>query len=140
MKSKIDAPSTREHLTNEKPSKKELVILVVEDSAMIRDLTCRMLSELGHSSIEATCAEHAMKLLKKERADLVITDHSMKQMTGLELIGYLKKVYPTIPAILASGHNTSLAYPEVLSLSKPFFLEDLKNAIQRALPNHFSNG
>jgi len=136
MKDKINAPSTREHLTNEEPSKKELVILVVEDSTMIRELTCSMLSELGHSSIEATCAEHAMRLLKKERADLVITDHLMKKMTGMELIEYLKKAHPTIPVILASGHNTSLAHPEALSLSKPFFLEDLKNAIQRALPDH----
>jgi len=128
------------HLQHEKPADKELVILVVEDCSMIRELTCRMLIELGHSCVEAICAEHAIEFLEHGRADLVITDYSMRKITGMELIEHLKQAHPTTPAILASGYDKALTHSDVFTLSKPFFLEDLKKAIQNALTHHNGNG
>lgn len=138
MKPRIEGPSAREDVQHEKPL--ALVILVVEDCSMIRELACRMLSELGHSCIEANCAEHAMRILEQESADLVITDYSMGEMTGLELIEYIKQTHPATPAILASGYDTSLSHPDVFNLFKPYFLEDLEKAIQEAVPPYNRDG
>jgi len=63
-----------------------LVILAVDDDTLILTNTVAMLEDLGHRPLAASSAVVALGLLK-ERADvdLIITDHVMPQMTGLQL-------------------------------------------------------
>jgi CheY-like chemotaxis protein len=42
--------------------------------------------------------------LANSRVDMVLTDHAMPTMTGVELMGIVRKQWPWIPVILASGH------------------------------------
>jgi CheY-like chemotaxis protein len=63
--------------------------------------------------------------------DLVVTDHAMPGMTGLELAERIRAKWPALPILLASGHaelpeRAGLALPR---LTKPFRRDELENAI-----------
>ena len=61
-------------------------ILVVDDDPLILSSTAAMLEDLSHIVVEAASASHALDVLcSGERIDMVITDHAMPGMTGLEL-------------------------------------------------------
>jgi CheY-like chemotaxis protein len=119
------------------PAAVPLTILLVDDDALVRTSTAAMLEDLGHVVIEAESGPQALERLAEHGAaiDLVITDHAMPGMRGAELIGLLKTMHPTLPAILASGYAEILEdqSASVLRLSKPFRRSRLAAAINSAV-------
>lgn len=65
-------------------------ILVVDDSITMRQMVKFTLEKAGHAVEEADSGLTALKLVEKERFDLVITDINMPGMNGLELIKELR--------------------------------------------------
>jgi len=62
-------------------------ILVVDDFPTMRAITKKILKDLGFKEIlEAENGEEALKILKSERIDLVISDWNMPKMDGLTLL------------------------------------------------------
>lgn len=107
-----------------------LTVLVVEDDPIIRVVVCSMLEDMGHNCMEAKSAERALDVLaSNESIDLVVTDYSMQQMTGGQLIEIIKHDYKKIPAILATGNPINATGMDVVVLHKPFFQQDLERAI-----------
>ena len=54
--------------------------------------------------IAASSGKQALDILKQHGSvDLVITDYAMPQMTGLELANAIKKQWPDIPVVIATG-------------------------------------
>jgi CheY-like chemotaxis protein len=109
-----------------------LAILVVDDDNLVLMNTVAMLEDLGHSVVEATSGEQALRLLRRGASiDLVITDQLMPGMTGTELIDAIRSERPDIPAILATGYSELAAggAPKLERLSKPFTQDDLARAI-----------
>ncbi len=102
-------------------------VLVVDDDPIVAAGTAAMLEDLGHSAIEAGSAEIALQVLSSEPGiDFVITDHAMPGMTGTDLAERIRRTWPGVPVVLASG------YPEVPGdelgvprLSKPYRQEEL---------------
>lgn len=67
-------------------------ILIVEDQPGIRALLRSYLGTVLHCSVaEAANGLEAVKLLVASDFDLIITDLVMPEMTGLELLGYIRK-------------------------------------------------
>jgi CheY-like chemotaxis protein len=106
-------------------------ILVVDDDAMHRDLVVRIVVGAGFKAHTAEDGEEGWQALRKSKYDLLITDHEMPRLKGLELIGRLREVSEGPPCILMSG---SLPEPEWLIkemvypgafLSKPFAISEL---------------
>ncbi len=64
-------------------------VLIVDDSATMRDMVSYTLSNAGFEVLQATDGENAFTLLKSERVDLVITDINMPKLDG---IGLTKKL------------------------------------------------
>jgi CheY-like chemotaxis protein len=96
-----------------------ILILVVEDDLLIRDLICKTLSKQGYQVVKASDGGQALKLLCAHRFDLVITDLLMPKITGPKLVEELHSLYPRIPIILMTG------YPSVIKTqynTKPFQL------------------
>jgi len=61
-------------------------VLLVDDDALVSDGTAAMLEDLGHAVIEASSGQAALRLLEANPGvDIVITDHAMPGMTGMEL-------------------------------------------------------
>jgi CheY-like chemotaxis protein len=110
-------------------------ILLVDDDALVSLGTAAMLEDLGHTVAEASSAMQALAVLQSgTRIDLVITDHAMPGMSGLELARRLKESYPTLPVILATGYaelpDDTENRPDLPRLSKPYSQSDLAAAIR----------
>jgi signal transduction histidine kinase len=111
-------------------------ILVIDDDSLILSSTAAMLEDLGHSVIEASSAFSALEILRADaKVDAVVTDHAMPQMTGLELAGIIRKQWPWIPIVLASGY-AELAVADDVSLprlAKPYSQSELASCIANVL-------
>ncbi|MGQ2909332.1 MAG: response regulator [Aliihoeflea sp.] len=67
--------------------------------------------------------------------DLVITDHAMPRMTGMELAKALRTQWPLLPIVMATGY-AELPEGNVLNLpklSKPFTQAQLEEAVATAV-------
>jgi CheY-like chemotaxis protein len=99
--------------------------------------TVALLEDLGHEVVEVHSALEALRLLEGGLpADLLMTDHAMPGMTGMELAREVRRRRPTLPILLATG----FAEPdgpeaiEVARLAKPYTQAQLANEIALLLP------
>lgn len=109
-------------------------VLVVDDDPLVAAGTAMMLEDLGHSASIAASAEDALALLGREAApDLVLTDHAMPGITGLELAERLLRDWPDLPVVLATGYAevTAGAAPWLPRLAKPYRQDELALLINR---------
>ncbi|WP_051334184.1 PAS domain-containing sensor histidine kinase [Mesorhizobium sp. WSM3224] len=106
-----------------------LHILAVDDDALVLLNTAAMLEELGHSVAEAHSAAAALDLMQEQPFDLVITDHAMPKMTGLQLFDAIKEKWPNVPVIIATGYAELPGAREMKILNKPFTEYELASAI-----------
>lgn len=70
---------------------KSKTILVVDDVKMFRSMNSSLLSELGYHVLTAINGEDALKVLKDQKVDLVLSDIMMPKMDGLELARTIRK-------------------------------------------------
>ena len=88
------------------PYTEEPQVLVIDDVPATRLILKDMLSEIGfHTIAEASDGREALEKLKRHRAQLIICDHVMKDMSGLDLLDQLRN-HPylvDIPFILVSA-------------------------------------
>jgi PAS domain S-box-containing protein len=118
------------------PVKRSAVILFVDDDPLIAMSTVEMLEDLGHRVIGASSAAHALDILKSEQPiDLLVTDHVMPGMTGMELAAASRQVRPSLPILLATGYadlpeGTQLDLPR---LAKPYHQDQLRDRLEQLL-------
>jgi CheY-like chemotaxis protein len=96
-----------------------------------------MIDDLGHTAIEAHSAAEALaKLDSGIEVDVVITDHAMPSMTGLQLAECIRDRFPGLPVILATGYAELPADPAklgLLKLTKPCTQQEIAAAIYQAV-------
>jgi signal transduction histidine kinase len=117
-------------------SSEAATILLVDDDTLVSVGTVAMLEDLGHRVIAADSAAAALDLLEKfHDIDLVITDHVMPEMTGLEFARIARQRRPDLPIVLATGYadlepatRRDLEYPR---LAKPYFQSDLARLLSQ---------
>jgi signal transduction histidine kinase len=121
------------HLPHAEPCK----VLVVDDDLLVMTGTAAMIDDLGHTSIEAHSAAEALaKLDSGIEVDVVITDHAMPSMTGLQLAECIQDRFPGLPIILATGYAelpADPAIPGLFKLTKPCTQQEIAAAIYQAL-------
>jgi signal transduction histidine kinase/ActR/RegA family two-component response regulator len=112
-------------------------VLIVDDDTLVMTGISAMIEDLGHTAIEAhSGAEAVAKLASGVEIDVVLTDHAMPAMTGLQLARYIRESYPELPVILATGYAeipgdaAALGIPR---LAKPCNQYEIAMAIQSAL-------
>ena len=116
--------------------KRSAIILFVDDDPLIAMSTTEMLEDLGHRVIGASSALHALDILKSEQPiDLMVTDHVMPGMTGIELAAATRQVRPSLPILLATGYaelpeGTQLDLPR---LAKPYHQDQLRDQLDQLL-------
>jgi CheY-like chemotaxis protein len=104
----------------------------VDDDPLVCEGTAAMIEDLGHAVVEASSAEAALRLLETTPdIDVVITDHAMPGMTGLELAHEIRERYPDVPVVLATGYAEVKAgsFEGLPRLSKPFTQRSLAEVI-----------
>lgn len=114
---------------------RNLVVLAVDDDAIVLMNTAAMLEDLGHTVMEASSGDEALKILKQgTRIDLIVTDQAMPRMTGAQLAEAVRSDWSHLPIILATGYAELPAGlgSELPKLSKPFTQHELAKAVHAA--------
>jgi CheY-like chemotaxis protein len=113
-------------------------ILFVDDDLLIAGSTVDLLEDLGHQVIEVHSGTEALRVLEGGLvADLLITDHAMPGMTGIELAREVRRQYPQLPILLATGFAEleGADVVDVARLAKPYTQAQLSMEIARLLPH-----
>jgi signal transduction histidine kinase/ActR/RegA family two-component response regulator len=116
-------------------------ILVVEDEAAVRELTCEFLRVSGYSVLEAQNGMEALEVFSRLSGPihLVLSDMVMPKMGGAELASRLGKLHPETKVVLMSGYSDYSSgprgqiSPQTLILQKPFSRPSLVEKVREAL-------
>jgi CheY-like chemotaxis protein len=106
-------------------------VLLVEDDDPVRMSTADMLTELGYDVLEASSAEEALRFFSQGiHVDMLVTDHLMPGMTGVDLARAIKEKWPDIPVLIVSGYAEAEGVaPDLPRLTKPFRQPELAVSI-----------
>lgn len=114
--------------------------MVVEDDEAIADLYTHMMALKGHIvSLVARDGEEALILLRKVEPlpDLILLDHRMPGVTGLQVLAALPPRAQGVPVILVTADEAagrqSQGHAVLAVLVKPFPMDRLVNEVERAL-------
>ncbi|MBL9169520.1 MAG: PAS domain S-box protein [Verrucomicrobiales bacterium] len=116
-------------------------ILYLDDEQPLVDLAVKMLHRLGYEADGYTDPGTALRAFKAnpEFYQLVITDLHMPGISGIEFIQAIRKLHPTIPIMLSSGHLTDDVVARVHNLGvtrllhKPNTLDDFSGCLHELL-------
>jgi len=117
------------------------ILLVDDESAVLRMMTI-MVTKLGFKIQALSSPRQALELYRQnpERFDLIITDLTMPEMTGIELSEELHKTTPQLPVILMTGYEKNLEhtsfpgeYGIIQLLKKPVTMTQMATAINEVI-------
>ena len=116
-------------------------VLLVDDEQMLRKLGHSALTSLGFSVLLAKDGVEALDVFRQHQDEVrcVVCDVTMPRMDGWETLAALRTLAPGLPVVLASGYDKAQVmvgnHPELPEafLSKPYHLQELGDAIRRAL-------
>ncbi|HGY3898484.1 TPA: two-component system response regulator GlrR [Klebsiella aerogenes] len=114
------------------------LLLVDDDPGLLKLLGMRLVSE-GYSVVTAESGPEALRVLTRERVDLVVSDLRMDEMDGLQLFAEIQKAQPGMPVIILTAHGSipdavAATQQGVFSfLTKPVDKDALYKAIDDAL-------
>ena len=111
-----------------------LKILVVDDDLLVAMNTTAMLEDLGHRATEVHSGKLALEALEQASDfDLLITDQAMPNMTGAQLVGEVRKRWPALGVILATGYAElpDGVAADLPRLNKPFMQDDLARVLAK---------
>ncbi len=114
------------------------LLMVVEDDPAVSQLLEMMIAREGYEVILASNGQEAMSILNERNntISMVVTDISMPDMNGDDLIVQLGKNYPKLPVLVLTGHDITEnenAKNVVDVLRKPFRSSSLIERIKLAL-------
>jgi two-component system chemotaxis response regulator CheY len=109
-------------------------VLLVDDQPELRRLLRRSLIKAGHVVVEAANGRVAVGLAQQLRFDVVISDVTMPDMSGVELLEALRELDPDLPVVLTSGFPEASASLEAFAyLEKPVPFETVCATAARAI-------
>ena len=114
-------------------------ILIVDDEKSLLDLLAVVFKKEGYSVKTAISGPKAREILEKDDIDLVITDIKMPQMSGMEVLKFVKDKNAEIPVIMITAYGSVKQAVDALKAGaldyvvKPFDVEELKILVSRGL-------
>jgi PAS domain S-box-containing protein len=130
----VDAPETskREARHSQRP-----MVLIVDDSAEVAEVTSALFEQLGYETTYRDSAEAALNLLGNgAKIDLVFSDIVMPgTIDGVGLASEVRSLYPHLPVVLTTGYSDAAqAVPANLPiLRKPFDTDALRSFMQEMI-------
>ncbi len=118
-------------------------ILLVDDEHRIVELEKQMIENLGYRVFSRTSSIEAFEAFRYDpyRFDLVITDQTMPNMTGMELANKMLTMRPDLPIIICTGFSEKVTPEKIMAigikafLTKPIPKTDMAFTIRRVLDN-----
>lgn len=117
------------------------VLLVEDDPAAVRVITLALERE-GFAVFPCEEAAAALRLVDDVKPEVVLADHLLPGLSGLELVRYLTRRAPDLPVVLMTGHGNERLAVEALKLGaffylpKPLDFEELGLVLRRAIETY----
>ena len=126
----ITEPNPRQH------------ILVVDDDPDILRLNAELLQRCGYQVDAAADGAAAWAAIQESNYDVMVTDHQMPEMSGIQLLKKLRAARLKLPVIMVTGHYPQLEFnqdPQLqleACLLKPYSFDDLLAVVKNVLLAH----
>ena len=115
-----------------------LTILFVEDDDLVRLSTSELLTELGHTVMQAGSGAEALRLLDAANIDVLMTDVNLPDMRGSDIAAQAREQIPSATIIFATGSDaipttsSGAKISDAILLRKPFTVNALNDALRTA--------
>ena len=126
------------------PVKGKRRILFVDDEEALVEMGKQMLERLGYEVVAEKDSVRALKQFQRDpaRFDLVITDQTMPNMTGIELAKRMMSIKKDIPIILCTGFSEVISSESAKAMGirefvmKPIIKNEMAETIRRVIADH----
>jgi two-component system, NtrC family, response regulator PilR len=114
-------------------------ILIIDDEKSIIDLLSVVFKKDGYSVTSALSASKAMSLIDSQEFSLILSDIKLPQMSGMDILKYVKQNKPDIPVVMITAYGTIKQAVEAFKLGavdyvvKPFDIDELKLVVAQGL-------
>jgi CheY-like chemotaxis protein len=116
-------------------------VLLVEDNQNLLGMSKQMLEDLGYEVTPRTSSVEALEYFKvcSEKVDLLVTDMTMPNMTGVQLAREIHKIRPGFPVILCTGFSDRVSEENYQEqgingfVMKPMTRRDIGEVIRKVL-------
>lgn len=123
-------------------------IAIIDDREEICELHRRIVESLGYTATTFTSSRSALDTITQNaRAyDLILTDYTMPEISGLELASEVAKIRPELPIVICTGRTDlvnkteSALSKEIPVISKPLGVDILSKTLHRLISNNFEGG
>ncbi len=112
-------------------------VLIVDDEPQMLLAMEAVLKRLSVNVVKSSSGPEALETLKKTKADLIISDMKMPEMTGLELLAKIRESDQSTPVVMITAYGTINQAVDAMKngafdfITKPFSAEDLERTIER---------
>jgi DNA-binding response OmpR family regulator len=111
-------------------------ILVVDDDADWRALLRESLEHAGFEVFEESRGDRALRVIERQHPDVIVLDHHMPGINGLELTAFVHQRWPSLPVVLTSAFGDRSTVERALGLGaryldKPFQMSELVREVAR---------
>ncbi len=114
-------------------------LLLVDDEVGFVDVLSKRLAKRNMAVTPVYSGTQAIQTLRKQDFDVAVLDLKLEDMDGIEILRIFKKLVPSMPVIMLTGHGSEQAAREGMAcgafdyLTKPSDLQDLVAKIQQAV-------
>ncbi len=113
-------------------------VLIVDDDSTLRELLSETIHGMGYIVDTAESGEDALKRLKRDRYDVVVSDLKMPGMDGLTLLDHIKSLDGNILVIIITAYATLESAVKAIEngaydyIAKPFRLDEFVVVVRNA--------
>ena len=117
----------------------EAAVAVIDDEESMREGCRQTLSEEGYRAMVAEDGQQGLRLVERDRPNVVLVDLKMPGIGGMEVLKGIRQIDPDIITIVITGYGTIPSAVEAMKagafdyLTKPFSPEDLVEVVARGL-------
>lgn len=116
-------------------------ILLVDDEAIVADMSRSVLEYLGYTVTLCANGVEAFTTFQQDPMlfDVVVTDHTMPAMTGLELAQRLLAIRPDVRIIICTGYSSTVSEEKALAIGvrgfamKPLAIQEISQLIRKVI-------
>lgn len=117
----------------------ERTLLLVDDEEDITSALVRLLRGEGYKILCASSGKEGLESLAKNQVGVILSDHRMPEMTGVEFLSQVKELYPKTMRMVLSGYADLDSVTDAINrgavykfLNKPWDNESLRNSVREA--------
>src|ERR1044072_2992251 len=136
----LDTPARAKDASNQDMNPKRTLLIVDDEEGPRQSL--RIVFKDDYNILLAGSGNRALELPKQHSVDAAVLDIRMSGMSGVELLGKLKEIDPTIEVIMLTAYETIDTARQALRLgacdylTKPFDISTMRTAIATAMERH----